>query len=54
MNQFVIILLGIWICATITAAITKDSDSINAAVVVSIVFGVGYLFVKMLINKSPK
>jgi hypothetical protein len=45
MNWFVIFLLGIC-CATIAAVVTKNSDCINAAVVVSIVFGIGYFFTK--------
>jgi hypothetical protein len=41
--NFVILILGIWICATVGAWKTKDSDPYGAALVATFLIGFGYL-----------
>jgi hypothetical protein len=40
---FVILILGIWLLATIGAAITKQTEPYGAAMVITFCIGFGYL-----------
>ncbi len=41
----VILVLGIWLCATIATIFSKDSDCIGAAVFITFLIGFAYIFI---------
>lgn len=43
---FTILILGIWVCATIGSAFTKDSDPFGAALAATLLIGFGYALTK--------
>ena len=44
MNWFAITIISIWICATIGAGLTNDSECFSAAMIVTIAMGIGYFW----------
>lgn len=47
MNNFVILILGIWLISGITCFATKNDGPIAGAMMITVIIGFGYLIYKM-------
>lgn len=47
---FTLVIIGIWVCATVGCMCTKDSEPFGYATVSAVLIGVGYLFRLMIAN----
>jgi flagellar biosynthesis protein FliR len=52
MSGILALLIAIWVCATVAVVITKDTECFSAALIATILIGVGYGFFRMIMMQG--